>query len=284
MRMSQAIVFLALVVGSGCGDSRKVMSPLNPSSTTPSVPLQSLHGYVADTAFRGVTGAKVEVLDGPQAGTSLVSDALGQFSYMGTFATPVTFRITKDGYITATETSKVSAPGGRPWVYVRLEAVATPANIAGEYMLTLTADSSCTEIPSEWRTRTYAATITPGADPHVRPDTLLTLTASGAPFLANRNAFQIGVSSDAVGFTIFYGEDYGLVEQLTSTTFLAYQGSAFTSIEGSSASTITARLGGIIDYCALQSETGWTYDCNSGARIAHATCESKNHQLILTRR
>ena len=39
------------------------------------------------------------------------------------------------------------------------------ANIAGLYTLTLTADSACTNLPDEARTRTYTATIVPGSRP-----------------------------------------------------------------------------------------------------------------------
>jgi hypothetical protein len=281
-RLSRAIVLLAFL-GFGCGDSRNRTPPLAPSTSAPAVSQQSLSGYVADTAFRAVTGARVEVLDGPQAGLSMVSDAVGQFTYTGTFTSPVSFRVSKDGYISATETSRVSAPGGRPWAYVRLETVAAPADIAGDYTMTVIADSVCTGIPEEWRTRTYAATIGPRLDPLLRPNTLLTLTVVGAPLLPNRDNFPIGVSASDIGFTIYQGEDFGLVEQLTPTTFLAVQGFGLASIDGS-ASTITAMLNGVIDYCALKSESGWNYNCTTGPAIAHASCESKNHRLTLRQR
>src|SRR5206468_3096412 len=103
-RMSRAIVLVA-AIGFGCGESRNATPPLTPSSSASVALQQSLSGYVADTAFRAVAGARVEVVDGPQAGLSIVSDAVGQFTYTGTFASPVTFRISKDGYISATETS-----------------------------------------------------------------------------------------------------------------------------------------------------------------------------------
>jgi hypothetical protein len=111
----------------------------------------------------------------------------------------------------------------------------------------------------------------------------LTLTVVGAPLLPNRDNFQIGVSASDIGLTIYQGEDFGLVEQLTPTTFLAVQGLGFASIDGS-ASTIAARFDGVIDYCALKSESGWNYNCTTGPAIAHASCESKNHRLTLTRR
>ncbi len=131
--------------------------------------------------------------------------------------------------MTTTATSQVSVTGGRPWVYARLEAVAAPANIAGQYALTLIADSSCTGIPDEWRTRSYSATVTPQPDPALRPNTLFTLTAGGAALAPSHDAFQIGVSGDEAGFEIYQGEEFGLVEQVAPRTFLAFGGSAFVS-------------------------------------------------------
>ena len=155
MRKLRAIVVLA-AIGSGCGDSRNNTPPLSPSPPAPVVSQQSLSGYVADTAFRAVADARIDVLDGPQAGLSMLSDGAGQFTYTGTFTgtftSSVTFRVSKDGYVSATGTSRISAPGGRPWAYVRLEMVAAPANIAGDYTLTFTADASCTSLPDDVHT------------------------------------------------------------------------------------------------------------------------------------
>jgi hypothetical protein len=123
----------------------------------------------------------------------------------------------------------------------------------------------------------------------VRAGTSLVLTAGGAPFLANYNGFPIGVAGNDVGFSVYYKqEDFGLVEQVAPRAFLAVQGSATASLSGSMGvsigSTMSAPLNGIIDYCALQSDAPWTYDCSSGQPAAHQRCQSANHRLILTRR
>jgi hypothetical protein len=286
MRMSRASVLLVLVMAPGCGNSRPP-SPLAPSTAaTPQVPLQqqSVFGYVGDTAFRSVAGARVEVLDGPQAGMTITADANGLFSYSGAFASAVTLRASKDGYLPLTRTTQTSAPGGRPWVYFQLDLVAPPVDIAGDYTLTLIADDACAGIPNELRTRTYPATITIPPDSVVRAGASLFLTVGGAQFVANHNGFPIGVAGDEVGFSVYYKqEDFGLVEQVTAKTFLAVQGSASASVGTSPVSTISAPLDGMIDYCALNSESGWNYDC-VGPVVAHERCQSKNHRLILTRR
>ena len=84
--MSRAVVLLA-AMGFGCGDSRNATPPLAPSASVPLTAPQSLSGYVADTAFRAVTGARVEVLDGPQAGLSMTLRRRRPFHVHGNLCT-----------------------------------------------------------------------------------------------------------------------------------------------------------------------------------------------------
>lgn len=113
------------------------------------------------------------------------------------------------------------------------------------------------------------------------------MSVGGAVLLQGYDAFQIGVSGDEVGLMIYQGEGelFGLVEQIAPKTFLAFEGQAFGSVGGSFGSTIAARLDGVIEYCVLQSDTGWNYDCSSSrASLAYARCPSASHQLTLSRR
>jgi hypothetical protein len=285
MRMSRAVVLLVLAMAPGCGSSHPT-SPLTPSTGASQVQVQqqSVAGYVGDTAFRSVAGARVEVLDGPQAGMVLTTDGNGQFSYAGTFATAVTLRASKDGYIALTKTTQTSTPGGRPWVYFQLEVLGPPVNIAGDYTLTFIAGDACTGLPNELRTRSYAATIAPRSNPLTRPDTSFTLTAGGARFFDAFNQFPIGVAADYAAFMVYNGEDFGLVEQIAPKEYLGFYGEARASVGASPVSTISMTFDGVIDYCALTSDSGWNYTCSSSLAIAHASCKSKNHRLTLTRR
>ena len=286
MRMSRATVLLLLATAPGCGDSRPI-SPLTPSAGASQVQVQQLQnvaGYVGDTAFRSVAGARVEVLDGPQAGTTITTGDNGQFSYTLTSAAAVTLRASKDGYIALTKTTQTSTPGGRPWVYFQLEAVAAPVNMAGDYTLTFIADEACTGVPIELRTRSFAAAIAPQANTLTRPGTSFALTPAGAQFFGGLDHFTIGVAGDYAAFMVYNGEDFGLVEQVGPRTYLGFYGEARTSIGPSPAATVSAAFDGVIDYCALTSDTGWTYNCGSSPAVAHASCQSKNHRLTLTRR
>ena len=119
-------------------------------------------GFVIDTAFRAIADATVEVIEGPEPGTSAKSDSEGQFSLQG-----ATFRATKAGYISSTQGTRSSAPGGRPWVIFALQPESPPTvNIAGNYTLTVAADAACeTNLPPEARIRNYAVTLASLGEP-----------------------------------------------------------------------------------------------------------------------
>ncbi len=282
LRMSRAVVLVA-AMGFGCGDSRNATPPLTPSASAPAASQQSLSGYVADTAFRAVAGAKVEVLDGPQAGLSMLSDGGGQFTYTGTFTSSVTLRVSKDGYVSATGTSRVSAPGGRPWAYVRLEPVAAHANIAGDYTVTFTADASCTSLPAEARSRTYAATIAATPDPLVPAGTLFRLAITGAALVPGNDGFPIGVAGSFVNLEVWNGEGPGVVEQLAPRTYVGLFGAAGTTV-GTSGAPISASFDGTIEYCVTTFDGNPSYGCTSVQTDRREQCASKNHSVTLTRR
>jgi len=244
-----------------------------------------LNGYVYDTAFRPIGAATVTLLDGTQSGASTQSSELGRFSFTGTFENPTTMRVAKNGYAAATGTATSNnSCCGTIWAFVELDELAKPVDITGDYALTIVADSACADIPSDVRRRTYTVSIALTPDSRSQAGTSLTLTGLDGSFLPDRLSFPIGVAGDDVAFGIYNGEDFGLVEKLAPATFLAIQGSATISVGSAPVTSITATLNGIIDYCALQSDTGWTYQCNSSPRTTYAHCESTHHQLILSRR
>jgi hypothetical protein len=245
-------------------------------------------GYVLDTAFKRLAGVRVDVVDGPQAGASMISDAEGQFPLTGPFTRTNTFRLTKDGYVVATQGFSTSIPGGKPWLMVYLQPVTPSVNIAGNYTLTFVADSACSDLPPEVRTRSYAATIVPGASA-----TRFALTATGAPFLDNLTGFDIGVAGQSLGLWLHGGHDPTLVERLAPNTYLAYSGVGAASVDSSTISTISTAFDGWIDYCAMPAPMGSGYNCGTsnftgepipGAAVTYTHCQSSNHRLILTRR
>ena len=288
MRLLRTMSCLLVMVALGCG-SHPSSTPLAPSpapAPPPSPPRhQILNGYVYDTAFRHVSGATVSLLDGAQAGASTTSNDSGRFSFTGNFQDPTTVRVSKAEYAPATGTATSVGPvSGEIWAFVVLDQLAKPADITGDYTLTIVADSACAGLPDDVRTRTYGASIRRTPDAPGQPGTSLTLTADGGSFLPSHGSFAIGVAGTDVAFSIYSGEDFGLVEKIAPATFLAVQGMATVSTGPGPVAKISTPFDGVIDYCVLQSDTGWNYDCNSGPRTAYRRCESKQHQLILSRR
>jgi hypothetical protein len=161
-----------------------------------------------------------------------------------------------------------------------LEPLGPRVDIAGEYVLTLAANSACSNLPDVARTRSYTATITGGQS------SFFFARLSGARFLpaiscpgpappsCTYNQFGIGMAGDYASI------GGGIVEQLSETTYLVVSGGA----QGSFGPTgITAPLGGLFLYCPsepyLIDQGTWACPANAGAE-----CDSQNHQLTLVRR
>lgn len=288
------LVGFALLAAS-CGGNEGAVAPLPTSPSAlpapvvapaPRTSVESIRGFVLDTGFRAVPGARVEVVDGsPHAGTSTTSSASGEFTLVGTFTEATTFRAAKDGYVTATQRwscSVATCPGvfnANPWLGFYLAVPAAPANIAGEYTITFIADSACSDLPEDVRVRTFAATITPkpGASG-------FNVTATVPPFVNRFNAFEIGVAGDYLGIWLHGGHDPALVEQIAPNRYVALSGVASASVGAGAASTITAPFDGWIEFCESNSPIPYPYDCRPASATQKVMCESKNHRLTLTRR
>ena len=280
------ILLLMTIAGlAGCGGAGSGVpsapTAAGPSSSTP-VTLVGV-GYVMDTAFKPLAGARVDVVDGPQVGASMITDANGRYTLNGTFARTSTLRASADGYVTVTHGFSATS-----WLLFYLPPPEPPVDLAGDYALTFVADSGCTDLPSELRTRTYAATIVRAASP-----VSFVLTATGAHFLGGLTGFDIGVAGHSLGLWLHGGHDPSLVEQLTPNTYLAFSGLATASAESSTSSPISAAFDGWIDYCVMPGPMGSGYNCGTsnvtgepipGTAVTYAHCQSPNHRLILTRR
>ena len=96
--------------------------------------------------------------------------------------------------------------------------------MAGYYTLTFVADSMCTMLPNEVRSRTFTATF-PQAQNASPADPYFTILAHGATFLEDWNAVGMGIAGDYVAFWL-----ETLVDQLAPNTFLAFGGLAAASL------------------------------------------------------
>jgi hypothetical protein len=293
MRTFAAIGLLVVAQGlAGCDGSGSPSALVTPSPAPQPVPQPGpppaptavrVDGWVYDSAFRILAGASVEILDGPQAGTSTTADAMGHFSMTGTVDDTTRFRATMEGHLASIGSLSSSCAGcSARFIYFYLAVNAPPVNMAGEYNLTFVADA-CVTLPSELQTRTYGATIAPGSNSHSPVDTFYTVAVSGAPFVANYGGFSIGVAGDLVAFEL-RGEGPTLIEQVAETTYLGFDGRAEARVNPANVSTISAAFIGSINYCALPAPIGQYWDCNPARAVAHAECQSTTHRLILTRR
>ena len=253
-------------------------SPAPPVATT----AITVAGTVVDAAWRPLAGARVEVLNGPQAGKVAVTTHEGEFSISGAFDGTTRFRATMEGHREATGAFPPACDACNPhwWIHFSLEAVAPHADLTGAYTMTITADSTCASLPEPARSRTLDVTVTPLADSEWAPDSRFTVTGGAPPLLANLNSFPIGVAGDHVaGFT---GDLHGtpsLVEQIGPNAYVGYDGAIAASVE-SSGTAISGAFAGLIVYCEAGASTEPGYRCSSNRK----SCNSTNHQFRLVRR
>lgn len=198
-------------------------------------------GVVLDTAYRYLAGARVEVLDGPQAGLSTQTDAQGSFALTGVFDDTTRFVATKDGHLPSTsKLGPICAPcAPNRWVYFNLEEPVPPPDLSGDWQVTFETNAACPGMPGELRTRSYDATIAL-SPPAAHPDAqwLFVVTMKDVPFLSDYKEFHIGAAGTYLGFP----EDEGpaLVEQLDPTTSLTFNALGITNgvVTGASAGSI----------------------------------------------
>ena len=276
-KASGTISLLALSVA--CGTTP---SPSGPSPTPPPLTL-SVTGQVVDTAHRNLSMARLEVIDGPLAGTTAFTGADGRFLMPGKLPDSFTLRASKDGYIPVTK-SWPPIPGRPPIgatgvdFWFELSSSGPFIDLTGTYEMTLTADSACTSLPAVARQRTYTAAIRLLNKP---TDFLVTL--SGASFYMPYDSFGGQTAGEFVRFDVYRWIEVvepAIVEQLHDNAVVAIQGTAPTSVTVPISATITAALEGSFEYCSDRL-TGPVYQCPSAERV---TCASANHQLRLTRR
>jgi hypothetical protein len=285
MTIRSVIALLVLAYSlAGC-NSRSPVAPAPTSppgvSVAPPTTAYEVFGYVADTAFRPLAGVAVEVLDGPQAGMLLTSGAAGAFTYSATFGGSVTVRATKEGYITATKGIQANPSLGRAWIFFELAPIGQPVQAAGDYALTIAADTTCTALPDELRTRAYAARVVLRTNSDSPANMRFDGSVSGAAFVSN--LFWIGVAADYVAISL-EGEGPSVVEKVAPDAYLSFYGTAGSSVAASTLSTITSAFDGSIEYCVVKSPTSLYDDCYEGRAVTREVCQSKSHQLTLARR
>jgi hypothetical protein len=286
-RTYAAVLSLVIVGLTGCGESSPRTSPIatGPSPVVAvSPPIeggQAIAGTVYDSAYRPLSGARVELLDGPQAGLATTTDSIGSFGFFANIDDATRFRASKDGHVTREATIGPYCAPCKPnrWVHFVLNLVDSPVPLAGDYDLTFIADSTCANLPAELRTRRYDVTI---AGSPAGSDTSLKVTPKGPAFPDGLNYFSLNVAGNYVA--VFLGDhtDPGVTERVAEHTYFAFGGWAAVSLEPPVA-TISTPFQGWIDSC-VNPNMGQRYDCTPSAAVTRTRCDSARHQLILTRK
>jgi hypothetical protein len=241
--------------------------------------LSAIRGAVSDTVDRPIVGAAIRVIDGPLAGTSAVSDASGQFTIAGAFASDVTVTATQDGYISRT-TKVILADGTGPtaWAFFSLASTAPSVHLAaGAYDVIFVPDPTCADIPDDERTLSFAGTLSAATD---QPsDSYYSVD------IPNNIGFGMGSFGNVLSVDIDM-DIFRLVAPNIQVSFTALGQGTTSTLTPSS---VTLTVGGKYDYCALATAPApgtWTNcDLTPAERIVkRVRCDSRNHQLILTRR
>ena len=295
MLKSAGLLLIAGVVV-GCSGSESSSLPTAPStsaaveqtSVTP-LPGMQLRGFVVDTAFRPLSGARIEVVSGPSAGAAAVAGADGGFSLTGIFGEETQFRATMDGHEARTQSWNCSvalclgSTGASPWLAFYLSVLAPSVNIAGRYTLTFTADAVCTDLPADVRTRSYPVVVTAQFTPDRWTTPAFDLKVTNTAVVGNMTGFPIGVAGNRLSFWLHGGHDPVIVEDLGANTYLAFSGYASTEIESTQEPVIAAAFAGWIEHSVLVSPPIGPWYVPPSVAAAKATCESRNHRLTLTR-
>jgi hypothetical protein len=267
-----ALALLAIGFG-GCSNSHSaaITAPTPVAVAPPPSAAEGqvqVKGTVSDAVFRQLAGVRIEVLDGPQTGTSTLTNAAGKFAFSGTFDDHIRFRATKEGYVSSIRASTFCAACiPNRWVNFSLDSLGGAVDMSGEYQMTLR--GTCASLPEEVRTRTYEISVGPEQQQSVR--------VRGASFVDGWDRLPMGISSDYVAFWIEV-----LVEQVAPNTYLTVNALAAAHVDTPQKQTFTFPLDGFINYCVTAPDSGTYLDCYRGQAVKRIDCAAG--QLLLTRR
>jgi hypothetical protein len=169
-----------------------------------------IQGHVEDKAWRTLAGVRIEVLDGPDAGLSTVTDPDGAFRLVGKFDLATRFRASSPEHreVIRTVPPRCESCPAQSWtIYFSLETTASSVGMTGKYVVTLVADPACTTLPDQFRKRTYVATILPTEHQNAAR---FHASVAGGTFLPGYEQLVIGVAGDT--FAAWLGDFYGWLD------------------------------------------------------------------------
>ena len=135
----------------------------------PSLTMVSFKGYVGDRLGYPLSGVSIDLVDGPQAGATALTDEKGNYAFTDPVGLPVTVRLKRDGY--AEKKEIVRTPAGF-WFFLDTLDRSYFNFEPGNYLLQLSLDPAdatswipqapCAGIPAEALTQRFNATVTQG--------------------------------------------------------------------------------------------------------------------------
>jgi len=157
------------------------------------------------------------------------------------------------------------------------------ADPRGEFDITFTASPSCRQqLPLEFRTRTYRATIVGTNGRYYQGQ------VSGASFYKNYDSFFVATSDRFTKLWISslyamsqWGEDQPVFERIGESAYVSVMGMGDISLD-TTVTTVSAMWSGSFDFCARAVDSNYTdYPpvCNSVI-----SCKSDSHRVSFTRR
>jgi hypothetical protein len=268
-------------------------APSRPSSAVASVQSAQTHvlGFVRDTAFRPLSGAKIELLDGPHAGESQIADGNGAFEFLSNASGSVTLRAQRDGFESAT-VGAVWKPLNAFGLAISLRTVEPSLTFTpGPYTLTITNDLAtaagslfaCAGFPAQLATRTYEGSISVGINaqgsyafyPLPTNPTLNPLSGS----------FVIGVAGKFVA--IQNDGDFNFIEEFPGFRYLMIAPRATASEPATSTgASIVVPVDAEFRYCQLTSGLGNANDCSQvlSQIVESHWCYSTHDTMVFTKR
>jgi hypothetical protein len=290
LRHTRAFVAIASVLtGAGCGGpTTPTPAPAPqpsgvPAPTPSSRVLTSIAGAVEDTAYVRLAGAKVEMLDGPQAGASTLTDAEGVFRFSGHFTSDITLRASFEGFASSAKTLILAnGTGSEGLIGFTLQPNQPGLQLSlGLYDLTISADGSCTDVPEDLRTVTFTVII--GANQNPASNSSYVVNVLGT--FPDSMDIALGVAGDRLGFEL---DDLVPVKAIPPSTYIEIAGTAGMIPATVTQSTIVIPFYGLYDYCVLKTpmpSNQWT-TCHilpASTIVTHVECFA-NHQMIFKKR
>ena len=268
MRAVICLVASAVVAG-GCGappiDLSSRATPIAPSppvvSSPTAAPTYSV-ALIVYTLGTPCSGCRMEITTGPSAGLSTTTTN-GHGTLYVQDAPSVTLRVSKDRYRAATTSLTLDGRNSAGTVVLQSEGPAI--DLAGARFLDLQAADSCDRLPVALRARTYPVSLARSGQGLFRAEPV------GQQF--KTFVVEVGASVDEAIFEVLDRRKgtSGIIEELPDGGTLQIDLWMWAVVPVENPNAISTSIEGSMMYCDASSR------CT-------AVCESRDHQLTLTRR